>query len=93
MRTPAAPAVAPPRRSTDSLELEHRADDTPARDTWIGGLTKTQAEELLDWLEAHGCPHATLSLDGDNGFAVRYQWPVSLQVRRDPGSKLQPTHP
>jgi hypothetical protein len=37
---------------------------------WVRGLTKTQAEELLDWLEAHGVAGEVDYEDGV-GFAVR----------------------
>jgi CheY-like chemotaxis protein len=37
------------------------------------GLTKTQAEELLDWLEANGHPTGELSYRPWEGFGVR--WP------------------
>jgi len=37
---------------------------------WVRGLTKTEAEELLDWLEAHGIAGEVLYEDG-TGFAVR----------------------
>jgi CheY-like chemotaxis protein len=39
------------------------------------GLTKAAAEELLDWLEAHGYPPADVSLDEQGGFTVRLAEP------------------
>ena len=36
------------------------------------GLTKTQAEELLDWLDANGYQQRRLSLD-EQGFVVCYR--------------------
>lgn len=44
-----------------------RADGVP---DWVRGLTKTQAEDLLDWLEAHGVAGEVMYED-DIGFAVR----------------------
>jgi hypothetical protein len=35
----------------------------------VTGLTKVEAEDLLDWLENHGCRDATLALHGEM-FAV-----------------------
>lgn len=35
------------------------------------GLNKTQAEDLLDWLEAHGYRNCELSYDAQTGFTVR----------------------
>jgi len=32
----------------------------------VSGLTKTEAEQLLDWLEANGYAHWELSLDQDH---------------------------
>ena len=37
---------------------------------WVRGLTKTQAEELLDWLEAHGVA-GEVNYEEGSGFAVR----------------------
>jgi hypothetical protein len=39
----------------------------------VAGLTKEEAEELLDWLEANGCQHMELTLQTDERFAVRYR--------------------
>ena len=36
------------------------------------GLTKTQADDLLDWLEAHGCRHYEVTSAAGYGFAVRW---------------------
>jgi PAS domain S-box-containing protein len=37
------------------------------------GLSKAEAEELLDWLEAHGYQGQVLFSDSETGFAVRWQ--------------------
>jgi len=37
------------------------------------GLTRREAEQLLQWLGANGCPHIELSLNG-NRFGVTYWW-------------------
>jgi len=39
----------------------------------ISGLTKTQAENVLDWLEAHGYRHCEVSYVNEKGFVVRYR--------------------
>jgi hypothetical protein len=36
------------------------------------GLTKTEADDLLDWLEANGCRHFELVATSEAGFAVRW---------------------
>lgn len=36
------------------------------------GLVKTDAEDLLDWLEAHGCRHFEISSLSGDSFAVRW---------------------
>jgi CheY-like chemotaxis protein len=38
---------------------------------WVTGLSRTEAEDLLDWLEANGYPPAELSWTEELGFAVR----------------------
>jgi hypothetical protein len=95
MRTPEAPPKASAFLSKGCQERKQTAGDKLvdlAEETCVGGLTKTQAEELLDWLEAHGCPHAILARDGGTGFAVRYRQPPGLHVRRGPGGKLRFAH-
>jgi DNA-binding response OmpR family regulator len=47
-----------------------RRDVDRAEPRWVSGLTKAEAEDLLDWLEANGYPPAELSLRED-GFAAR----------------------
>lgn len=50
--------------------------ESPAADAegWeeCSGLDKTEAEQLLDWLEASGCRHRQVALN-DDGFAVRWR--------------------
>jgi hypothetical protein len=36
------------------------------------GLTKTEADDLLDWLESNGCRHFELVPTRDDGFTVRW---------------------
>ena len=36
------------------------------------GLVKTEAEDLLDWLEANGCAKYEISSMSGNTFAVRW---------------------
>jgi hypothetical protein len=38
----------------------------------VGGLSKTEAEELLDWLEANGVQNRELVCADEQGFTVRY---------------------
>jgi hypothetical protein len=40
--------------------------------TCVSGLTKRQAEEFLDWLEAHGYQFREVSSDDGTSFTVRY---------------------
>lgn len=37
------------------------------------GLSKTEAESLLDWLEAHGYGQREVSCAEDRGFTVRWR--------------------
>jgi hypothetical protein len=36
------------------------------------GLTKTQADDLLDWLEANGYEHYEISAVNEQSFSVRW---------------------
>jgi hypothetical protein len=41
----------------------------------VSGLTKAQAEQLLDWLEANGYQACGLSAPTPDGYTVRYRKP------------------
>jgi CheY-like chemotaxis protein len=55
---------------------------------WLSGLTNAEAEDWLDWLEAHGSPAAELSYQEGTGFGVRpglgVGWEDNGQVRFGP---------
>jgi hypothetical protein len=38
----------------------------------VAGLTKMEAEDWLDWLEAQGCRYRAVAYDEGQGFVVRY---------------------
>jgi hypothetical protein len=59
--------VAPPRGQAAGVVP---APDAPLPKTFTH-LNKTQAEELLDWLQAHGHVNCELTYDEQNGFTVR----------------------
>jgi CheY-like chemotaxis protein len=44
---------------------------TRAQREWVTGLSKSQADALLDWLEANGYPPAEFTFTVGVGFAVR----------------------
>jgi PAS domain S-box-containing protein len=46
------------------------------------GLTKTEAEEVLDWLEANGFQKQELRYEGEKGFTVRWEARWSAEERR-----------
>jgi hypothetical protein len=50
-------------------------DDTPAGQPCraVVGLTKEQAEDLLDWLEGHGRSDCEVSYEPATGFTVRHR--------------------
>jgi hypothetical protein len=62
-------------------ELRRRAE-------WVRGLTKAEAEELLDWLEAHGAAGA-LDYEEGRGFAVRCP---GLRAEREAGGHSPASH-
>jgi CheY-like chemotaxis protein len=64
------------------LEVVHR-QVTPAQLEWVSGLNLTQAQELLDWLENHGCTRLAMQCRGEAGFAVRCACPPGLKLNRD----------
>jgi hypothetical protein len=60
------------------LKAETRATPSPSppaqryRPIRLTGLTKSQAEDLLDWLEANGYQDFRLSYTPGEGFSVSY---------------------
>jgi CheY-like chemotaxis protein len=64
------------------LELVHQEVKPPAHG-WVTGMTLTQARELLDWLENHGCTGLEVSCDEEAGFGVRCLCPPGLRLGRD----------
>jgi two-component system cell cycle response regulator DivK len=53
----------------------------------VSRLTKEQAEQLLDWLENHGCTARAVTLAAD-GFVVRCLPPPGLQLIQDKDGRL-----
>ena len=49
-----------------------RAATQPQRTIRVTGLSKSQAEDLLDWLEASGYRGYRLSYAADQGFTVSH---------------------
>jgi hypothetical protein len=60
-------SASPPPADTGSERV-----DGPEEVHVRSGLTKTEAEELLDWLEANGHRDMRLSYQAGNGFTVEY---------------------
>jgi hypothetical protein len=58
-------------------ELGHPAE-------WVHGLTKCEAEDLLDWLEQQGST-GQVQDEANGSFAVRCS---GFQAVRDPGGRL-----
>jgi hypothetical protein len=47
-------------------------------------LTKTQGEQLLDWLENHDCTGLAITTETDS-FSVRYVCPPGMRLSVDEG--------
>jgi two-component system CheB/CheR fusion protein len=47
----------------------------PAPFESVSGLTKAEAEDLLDWLEGRGCTEREVAWEEGRGFTVRYRRP------------------
>jgi hypothetical protein len=53
-------------------QVETKREAGRFRTIWGPGLTKTQAEELLDWLETHGCEEREVVYEEGRGFTVLF---------------------
>ena len=49
----------------------------------VSGLNLTEAQELLDWLENHGCTRLEIQCQSETGFAVSCACPPGLKLGRD----------
>src|SRR5262245_55289452 len=60
------------RRDEAAKPAPDEAEETvaPAMPKSFSGLNKTQAEELLDWLQAHGYVKCEVSYEEKSGFTV-----------------------
>jgi hypothetical protein len=83
--------LAPPGDHPPSVPLEKaepKREAVRARIAWGPGLTKTQAEELLDWLEAHDIRDCEVTYEEGHGFTIHFPapapeqapWPLSLHT-------------
>ena len=81
--------MAPPGDHPTSVpqeKAEAKREAVCARIAW--GLTKTQAEEQLDWLEAHGIRDCEVTYEEGHGFTIHFTapapeqapWPLSLHT-------------
>jgi CheY-like chemotaxis protein len=61
----------------------------PSRPGWVTGLSLTQAQNLLDWLENHGCTGVELCHQQAEGFAVRCACPPGFRLARDAGGSVR----
>jgi CheY-like chemotaxis protein len=52
--------------------------------TVVSGLSKREAEDLLDWLENHGCTELSVTIEA-GGFAVRCLCPPGLHLVQHEG--------
>jgi CheY-like chemotaxis protein len=69
------------------LETVRRPAAPPPRG-WVTGLTLTEARDLLDWLESHGCTGLEVYGEEGGGFAVRCLCPPGLRLARDAGGQV-----
>jgi CheY-like chemotaxis protein len=65
-----------------------RAQPVPAQVSSASDLTKAEAEELLGWLEAHGCSWLEVCVR-EGRFAVRCVCPPGLRLVQDARGKVR----
>jgi hypothetical protein len=63
---PSGPSMSPLMQDSPS----HAKEPHRQRVMWATGLTKTEAEAVLDWLEAHGHGDCQVSYVDGEGFTV-----------------------
>jgi hypothetical protein len=63
--------TSPPNRSPEPDPRPSGAEEQGW--AWVGGLTRAEAEQVLDWLEANGYQDRELSFQPEKGFRVRWR--------------------
>jgi hypothetical protein len=71
----------PPKIRAAQEDLERIPTPDPERTAIVRALTKTEAEELLDWLEANGYENSEVAHRPDEGFEVRFRMGRRRAVR------------
>jgi hypothetical protein len=66
LQPPASPRISPLQPDSRC----HAEEPLRQRRMWATSLTKTEAETVLDWLEAQGHGHCQVSYVDGEGFAV-----------------------
>jgi CheY-like chemotaxis protein len=54
----------------------------------VSGLTKTEAEDVLDWLENHSCTGLAVTIE-ENGFAVHFVCPPGFRLDQEADGSLR----
>jgi hypothetical protein len=85
-----APVLGPSALERESPAAGERA--SPAAGEWVHGLTEAEAEDLLDWLEAHERRGATVAAEA-GGFAVRCPGLPDRKTRPDPVGRFRCARP
>jgi hypothetical protein len=65
-------------RQRSAFESPVRSPSAPTQWERVEGLTKVDAEDLLDWLEAHGHSQAHVFWREKQGFAVYWSSPYPV---------------
>jgi CheY-like chemotaxis protein len=67
------------------LRVVRRQVDGNRPEEWVGGLTRNEAEDLLDWMEANGYPPGELDIR-EEAFALRCP---GYRAYRDGGGQVR----
>ncbi|MBV9125594.1 MAG: hypothetical protein JO112_19770 [Planctomycetes bacterium] len=51
----------------------YKQKSQPLDQAWVSGLTLSEAQDLLDWLETQGCSRKSLTYSENEGFTVWYR--------------------
>lgn len=75
-------------RSLLEVLRRHLDEGSASPATVVSGLSKPEAEDLLDWLENHGCTGLAVTTEGD-GFAVRCICPPGFHLAPQEGGGVR----
>jgi len=80
----------PPKILAAQEDLKKTASPDDRQLACVHNLTKAEAEDLLDWLEANGYEHLGFRFRADDGYEVRFKMPRNPSLNQEKANAKSP---